>query len=167
MGKTSKVRLLDVQYAENLERNIISYGLLESRGFGLSYRGKYGVVAGMNDGLAVFDVEISNNVLIVLAQVRLRVRKAGDVLMSVLAKNEAEICQDVQKGSLMHFHKRLAHLNYDTIITMAKDPVSGIHLTDNQRTNCLACAQGKQTKNQQSRQDSGRNSPIDVIGGVI
>nr|CCA22053.1 conserved hypothetical protein [Albugo laibachii Nc14] len=69
MGKTSKVRLLDGQYAENLERNIISYGLLESKGFGLSYRGKYHVVAGMNDGPAVVDVEISNNVLIVLAQV--------------------------------------------------------------------------------------------------
>nr|CCA23219.1 conserved hypothetical protein [Albugo laibachii Nc14] len=87
---------------ENLERNIISYGLRESKGFGLSYRGKYRVVAGINDGSAVFDVELSNNVLIVLAQVLTQVLKTGDVLMSVLAKNEAEICQDVQKGSHMH-----------------------------------------------------------------
>lgn len=36
MGKAAKVRLLDVYYAENLERNIISYGLLEAKGYGTS-----------------------------------------------------------------------------------------------------------------------------------
>ena len=87
--------------------------------------------------------------------------------MSALAQHEEDVGQDVQKGSLMHFHKRLAHLNYDTIIKMAKDPASGIQLTDELRANCLACAQGKQTKIPQSRKDTGRNTPIDVIGGVI
>uniref|UniRef100_A0AAV1TA42 Retrovirus-related Pol polyprotein from transposon TNT 1-94-like beta-barrel domain-containing protein n=1 Tax=Peronospora matthiolae TaxID=2874970 RepID=A0AAV1TA42_9STRA len=33
------VRLLNVQYAENLERNILSYGLLEAKGCVLEYRG--------------------------------------------------------------------------------------------------------------------------------
>ncbi|KAG3098958.1 hypothetical protein PI124_g9109 [Phytophthora idaei] len=67
----------------------------------------------------------------------------------------------------MHFHRRLGHLNHDTIIRMAKNPASGIALTDDVRANCLACAQGKQTKNKQSRKDTGGNSPIGVIGGVI
>uniref|UniRef100_A0AAV1T1T2 Integrase catalytic domain-containing protein n=1 Tax=Peronospora matthiolae TaxID=2874970 RepID=A0AAV1T1T2_9STRA len=50
---------------------------------------------------------------------------------------------------------------------MAKDLASGIQLTDELRANGLACAQGTQTKNPQSRRDTGRNEPIDVIGGVI
>lgn len=71
----------------------------------------------------------------------------GDVLMSVMAQHEAESGQDLQKGSHMHFRRRLAHLSYDTIIKMAEDPASEIQLNDKLRVNCLACAQGKQTKN--------------------
>uniref|UniRef100_A0AAV1TIK6 Uncharacterized protein n=1 Tax=Peronospora matthiolae TaxID=2874970 RepID=A0AAV1TIK6_9STRA len=50
---------------------------------------------------------------------------------------------------------------------MAKDPVSCIKLTDTTRTKSLACAQGKQAKQAQSKMDNGINSPIDVIGGVL
>ena len=67
----------------------------------------------------------------------------------------------------MHFHIRLAHLNYDTILRMERDHASGIQLTDETRVNCLAYAQGKQNKNPQSRKDTGKNAPIDVIGEVI
>ena len=49
---------------------------------------------------------------------------------------------------------------------MDRDPASGIKLTDTKRVTCLACAQGKQTKNRQYSRDSGTNWPIDVIGGV-
>jgi hypothetical protein len=31
----------------------------------------------------------------------------------------------------------------------------------------MACAEGKQTKNDQLKKDSGKNSPIDRVGGVI
>ena len=50
---------------------------------------------------------------------------------------------------------------------MAKDPASGIELTDRRRLTCLSCAEGKQTKNTQSQKDTGVNEPIDRIGGVI
>lgn len=40
-----------------------------------------------------------------------------------------------------------------------------VKLTDNKPFNCLSFLQGKQTKNVQSRKDSGLNSPIDVIDG--
>ena len=63
----------------------------------------------------------------------------------------------VQHGSLLQFHRRLGHLCYDTIVKMARDPASGIKLTDTKRVTCLACAQGKQTKNRQYRRDSGTN----------
>ena len=75
--------------------------------------------------------------------------------------------QDVQRATLMHFHRRLAHLNHDTILRMAKDLASGIQLTDETGANCRDCAQGKQTKSQQSRKDTGKNATIDVIEGVI
>ena len=39
-----------MQWNENLERNIISYGLLEAKGFGIAYRGKHRVVADFSDG---------------------------------------------------------------------------------------------------------------------
>ncbi|OWZ21675.1 Rve-domain-containing hypothetical protein [Phytophthora megakarya] len=67
----------------------------------------------------------------------------------------------------MQFHRRLGHLNYDTMAKFAKDPASGIARTDHKRINCLACTQSKQTKNAQSRKDTGANSPINVIRGKI
>lgn len=74
---------------------------------------------------------------------------------------------DVHKGSLLHIHGRLGHLHLDTIIRLAANPASGIQLTDKVRANCLAKARGKQTKNWESGEDTGKNSPIDVIEGVI
>uniref|UniRef100_A0AAV1T174 Polyprotein n=1 Tax=Peronospora matthiolae TaxID=2874970 RepID=A0AAV1T174_9STRA len=152
--------------AKNLEKYIISYGLLESKGCGISYRGEYRVLVALDEGPAVFDVGIHNNVLVVRAQKCELDMTGRDVLMSALAQYEEDVGQDVQKGSLKHFFIRLAHLNYDNIIRMAKDPVSGIQLTDELRANCLACDQGKQTKNPHSRKDTIRNAPIEVIGGV-
>ena len=73
----------------------------------------------------------------------------------------------VHEDTLMNFHRRLGHLNYDAIIRLAKDPASGIKITDERRENCLTCAQGKQTKNRQSTKDTGINAPTDRIGGVI
>eukprot|EP00644_Phytophthora_capsici_P017110 jgi/Phyca11/46259/gw1.96.28.1 len=108
MGKRTKVKLLDVQYAENLERNIISYGLLEKKGFRMEYRGPHRVIAATG-------------------------RSAGDVLMAALAEAQDGVGPDVQVGTLMQLHRRLGHLNYDTIVKIAKDPASGIALTDQKR----------------------------------
>ena len=47
---------------------------------------------------------------------------------------------------------------------MAKDPSSGIVLTNRKRPTYISCAQGKQAKNAQSRKDTGANSPIDIVG---
>lgn len=90
-----------------------------------------------------------------------------DVLMSVLARKEEEVGRDVQKGSLMHSHRSLAHLNYGTIVRIAQDPDLGILLTDQIKANCLPCAKIKQTKNAKKRKDTGDNSLIDVVCGVI
>ena len=85
MGKVTKVRLLDVQYAENLERNIISYGMLEAKGFGIAYMGDRRVIGNIDSGVVIFDVEKKNNVLIVRDHNRGSVKPPSDVLMTDLA----------------------------------------------------------------------------------
>nr|CCA24530.1 hypothetical protein TcasGA2_TC015470 [Albugo laibachii Nc14] len=142
LGIRKTVRLLDVQYAENLERDIISYGKLEQKGSVLEYREGKSVLVSCTGGVAAMDVDL-------------------------LAKSEHESDLNVQCGTLVELYRRLDHLCYDMIIKMARDPTSGIKLTDNKRESCLACDQGKQTKSVQSNKDTGKNSPIDAIGGVI
>lgn len=88
--------------------------------------------------------------------------------MAILAdEGTAESSSKEQRGTLMDLHQRLGHLSFDTVKRMAKDPASGIKLTDRRRLTCLSCAEGKQTKNPQSQKDTGVNAPIDRIGGVI
>ncbi|CAI5729482.1 unnamed protein product [Peronospora destructor] len=72
-----------------------------------------------------------------------------------------------QEGTLMDFHGRFGHLSFDTIERMAREPESGIKLTDLRRVNCQICAEGKATKSRQPLRDSGTNLPIDRVGGVI
>ncbi|KAE9344919.1 hypothetical protein PF008_g9006 [Phytophthora fragariae] len=59
----------------------------------------------------------------------------------------AEVSGDMQQGTLLDFHKRLARLNYDAVELLAKELSSGIYLTDHKRVNCLTCAEGKPTNN--------------------
>ena len=44
---------------------------------------------------------------------------------------------------------------------------SGLHLPNRARPNCLTCAESKQSKNNQSKKDRGKNASIDKLGGVI
>jgi hypothetical protein len=71
------------------------------------------------------------------------------------------------EDSLYQFHVRLGHLSYGAIKELASKPESGIKLTDHKRPQCKTCAEGKQTRSNQSKKDSGRNAPINRIGGVI
>uniref|UniRef100_A0AAV1V2K9 Integrase catalytic domain-containing protein n=1 Tax=Peronospora matthiolae TaxID=2874970 RepID=A0AAV1V2K9_9STRA len=50
---------------------------------------------------------------------------------------------------------------------MARDPASGIKLSSDKRMACVSCMEGQQMRNAQLQEDSGTNSPIDRIGGVI
>ncbi|OWZ15003.1 hypothetical protein PHMEG_00011433 [Phytophthora megakarya] len=129
------VKLEDVYYAENVVHNLISYGTLDKKGCVLAER----------DGQ--------------------RTRESpSDVVMTTLEKEESEsveVSVNVQKGSLVEFHKSLGHLNYDAVERLARDPSAGIELTDHKRVNCLTCAQRKQTKNNRSKKDTDGHSRID------
>lgn len=120
MGKITKVRLTDLYFAANLERNIISYGMLEGKGCKIS-TGPVSCSSRIERRTGCFDVGVRNNGLVVRAQKCELDTTGRDVMMSVLSQHEENVGQDVQKGSLLHFYKRLAHLNHDTIIKMAKD----------------------------------------------
>ena len=94
--------------------------------------------------------------------------KAADVSFAALAeKATADMSPDVQEATLVNFHQRFGHLSYDTIERIAKNPVSGIRITDHRRLTCITCAQSKQTKNIQSKKDTCAQFPIDRVGGVI
>jgi hypothetical protein len=73
----------------------------------------------------------------------------------------------VQEDMLYNWYTRFGHQSYDAIEALAAKPGSGINLTNRERPNCMTCAEGKLAKNKQSKKDSGENSPIDRIGGVI
>uniref|UniRef100_A0AAV1UJ54 Uncharacterized protein n=1 Tax=Peronospora matthiolae TaxID=2874970 RepID=A0AAV1UJ54_9STRA len=169
LGVVNTVRLLNVQYAVNLERNILSYGLLGAKGCVLEYRGWRRVLSSGTCGTPIMDVECCNNVLVVAVTNRSdrNSKPPQEALMTVANPPKNESDSDVLCGTLMDFHRRLGHLCFDTIVKMANDPASCIRLTDSTRQKCLACAQGKQTKGAQSKRDTGANSPIDAIGGVI
>uniref|UniRef100_A0AAV1VHI2 Integrase catalytic domain-containing protein n=1 Tax=Peronospora matthiolae TaxID=2874970 RepID=A0AAV1VHI2_9STRA len=146
----------------------MSYGKLERKGFGLVYDGTKRALARRSNGEVVFDIKMENNVLYVETVAPTRAGTPHDVLMAILTQDTTDAsAMNVQIGSLYHFHQRQGHLAYDTVERMASDPESGITLTDRARPTCISCAQGKQTKNAQSRKDTGANSPIDRIGGVI
>ena len=67
----------------------------------------------------------------------------------------------------MEFHRRLGHLCFITIIKMANDPTLAIKLTDTTLMTFLACAQVKQVKRAHWKKETGKKSPIDVMGGAI
>ena len=62
-GVESIVTLTDMYMAPRLEKNIVSYGKLESKGFALTYDKKRRTFARRSDGAVAFDVVMKSNVL--------------------------------------------------------------------------------------------------------
>eukprot|EP00644_Phytophthora_capsici_P005568 jgi/Phyca11/76641/gw1.2.755.1 len=109
-GAVQTVKLTDVYFAKGVIHNLISYGQLDQKGFVLGRRGGHRVVAA---------------------------RDGGQVIMAALEeeanKSDEDSDGDVQTGTLVEFHRRLGHLNYDAVERLAKDVSSGIRLTDRKR----------------------------------
>ena len=119
-------------------------------------------------GAVVLDVRMDNHVLVVQAGLKRSSKESHDVRMAVIneeASADADI--EMQVGTLMQFHRHMSHLSYNTIELIAKEPRPGVLLSDKKCEDCFTCAQGKQTKNEQSKKDTGKHSPIDRIEGVI
>ncbi|KAE8892061.1 hypothetical protein PF006_g5842 [Phytophthora fragariae] len=145
-GKEQMVELTNVYFAKDVVHNLISYGILDKRGFELSQQAGRRAVAAKDGGRVAFDVEMRRKVLVVRAAVGPRHALPSDVIMAVLSQevvDSVEVSGNVQKGTLLDFHKRLAHLSYNSVERLAQEPSSGIHLTDHKGVNCLTCAEGK------------------------
>ena len=116
--------------------NIVSYGKFEAKWCKLAYREDGSrVVRRTADGAIVFEVNLVKNV-----HGRERVSSVMDILASIESVDDA----NKQKGSLLHFHQRFGHLNYDTIERIAKLPESGIEIDDHRRLKFLAQKASKQ-----------------------
>uniref|UniRef100_A0AAV1TX70 Integrase catalytic domain-containing protein n=1 Tax=Peronospora matthiolae TaxID=2874970 RepID=A0AAV1TX70_9STRA len=166
-GKEVIRDLSEVYYAENLADNIISYGILEERGVFLERDGNLSYVVRQEDGLKIFEVLRRNNVLTVDAMGEKTKEARVQVVNSALLQGNDEINEAVLSTTLVELHQMLNHLGYDTVERMADSKGLGIHRTDRARPNCLTCAEGNQSKLNQSKKDAGKNAPIDKLGGVI
>ena len=166
-GAVHELELSDVLYSPILLQNILSYGLIEERGCVLQYARGERFLMHVASGAKVCDVDKQNGVLVIrTVPAKIDPNEMSAFVCAAVATATAPATDaqqdEAQHGTLMHFHARFGHLAYDTIERIARNPESGIVLTDNVRKNCLTCAEGKQTK-----KDTGDNSPIDRIGGVI
>eukprot|EP00644_Phytophthora_capsici_P005089 jgi/Phyca11/96010/e_gw1.1.408.1 len=63
-GEEQMVELNNVYFAKEVVHNLISYGMIDKRGFELSQRDGRRVVAAKDGGRVAFDVEVWNNVLV-------------------------------------------------------------------------------------------------------
>ncbi len=89
---------------------------------------------------------------------------ANATMVYNVVQSQEHVSEAVHEDTLYNWHTRFGHQSYDAIEALAAKPGSGIKLTNRERPNCMTCAEGKQTKNKQSKKDSGENSPIDRIG---
>ena len=132
------------------------------------YNGDKRALARRSDGTVVFEVAIDSTVLYVETATTRGRHSAKDAIMAALEARAMDAdADDVHKASLLRWHQRLGHLAFDTIERIARDLASGIRLTSKKRMACVSCLTGTKTRNAQSQKDSGVNSPIDRIGGVI
>ncbi|KAE9109858.1 hypothetical protein PF010_g11388 [Phytophthora fragariae] len=118
------------------------------------------------DGKRVFEVRHEGRVLLVDGVGGCGRRERVNAVRPAV-ESGGDDATDATKCTLLQLYARLGHLAYDTASRMANAPGSGVRLTDRSRLNCLTCAQGKQSCVNKSRKDTGKNAPVDKIGGVI
>ena len=78
-----------------------------------------------------------------------------------------KVYEAVTDTTLLEFHQQLGHLTYDPVVRIADSAGSEIRLKYQSRPTCLPWEQVKQSKNNRSKIDTGRNEPIDKLDGVI
>lgn len=166
-GKEVTVDLSEVHYAENLADNIISYGVLEERGVYLERHGNHSYVVRQADKMKIFEVFRRNNDPTLDVKCELTKDERARGVSSAVQKVNNEDDGAVTETTLLELHQRLGNLAYDTVLRMTDSARSRVRLTDRSRPTCLTCVQGKQSKNNQSKKDTGKNAPIGKLGGVI
>lgn len=147
------ITVSNVYHAPTLTRNLLSLGQLAKRGCALAEKDGSLVIA--TGGETVFRVRFKHDVLIAdLAAVRPTPHAGIALAMSAVMSPAVE--DDVERGSLMYFHERFGHLALDTVERIARDPHSGIYLTDHTRKRCVVCAEGSNRSGASRRRTAGR-----------
>jgi hypothetical protein len=159
-----KVQITEVNYHPNVKKNLLSYAKLESKGCVLQYERDKKFLINKKTKEKLFEVFRKDGVL----QVKTKIwRNESEVSGSqVLSAQEPTEEMPRMKATSMEFHHMLGHLSFEKILKLAKDPRYGLEITDVKVRTCVACVQGKQTKNQQSIRDSGKSAPNYRIGGL-
>jgi hypothetical protein len=159
--ETRQLIVHDVEFVPGFKRNLVSYMVLDKKGIRLNYEGdKRYLVSKCGTKLAA--VISKGDVL--LMRGALSGALANAAMVYNVVHNQEHVSEAVHEDTLYNWHMRFGHQSYDTIEALAAKPGSGIKLTDRERSNCMTCAEDKQTKNKQSKQDSGAHLPIDRIG---
>jgi hypothetical protein len=158
------VKIEGVEYVPGFKRILLFYVALEKKGVRLVYDNERRYLCSPL-GTKFAGVLAKGDVLVVLGE--LSGAFANAALVCSVVERQVHVSDVVHADTLYNCHTRFGHQSYDAIEALAAKPGSGIKLTDHLRPNCMTCAEGKQTKNRQSKKDSGENSPIDRVGGVI
>ena len=67
-GRPTSIRLAEAYYAPMLNHNIVSYGILELKGYALEYKDAWQSIISLTTGYVIFDVAMHNNVLFMETQ---------------------------------------------------------------------------------------------------
>ncbi|KAG3105785.1 hypothetical protein PI125_g13359 [Phytophthora idaei] len=147
----------------------MSYGRLEDKCVFLERRDGKSYVVQQKSGVRVFEVHRRHNVLRI-DTMRDATRDARINAVTNPLKEASELLDDTMtETTLLELHKSLGHISYDTVERMADAAGSGVRLKSRARLNCLTCAQGKQSKNNQSKKDTGKKTwkPRAQVGMII
>ncbi|KAE8877447.1 hypothetical protein PF005_g6499 [Phytophthora fragariae] len=165
-GENATITVNEVYCAPLLARNLLSLGQLARRGCTLATVSNGLAITHAQTKQVVFRVAFEDDVLVADVRAVPETISTRDHL-AMAATVDSIPTDEVQQDTLMNFHERLGHLALDTVERIARDPHSGIQITDHTRSPCIVCAEGKQTKRTQSKKDTGSHLPIECIGGVI
>jgi hypothetical protein len=100
-------------------------------------------------GIKLTIVQSEGDVLVV--RVELSRALANALLVCHVVDSQEHVSDSAHSDTLYNWHRRLGHQSYDAIETLAAKPGSDIKLTDHSRPKSMTCAEGKQTKNKQSK----------------
>ncbi|CAI5714007.1 unnamed protein product [Peronospora farinosa] len=151
-GTVTRFVLTDVHYVPAMPRNLLSVSKLIDQDFVVSFS-RHCTLS-------------TDDRIIARAPRELRLWSLSTI--SDTADEAAAFLARIESSTLRKWHERLGHLNYQNVVRMAdKWLAAGIKLTNRTMPFCLQCAEAKQTRNRQGKQDTSRSAPTDEVGAVI
>lgn len=154
-GERRSILLTNVFFCESLGQNLLSLSQLRRGGLTFNFSDKCTFYA--SDGSIVAEAIERGGLWIVNA-----------ITLGSPGPGGSAYFVNIKVNTLQKWHERLGHVNYQDLLRMAsKNLVNGIALANKKATFCMACAEGKQSRNPQPMEDTSDSAPTDEIGAVI